>query len=103
MGIPYRIYGGLSFYQRKEIKDIIAYFRLVANPDRRTAAAPVLHRRTIYGLLRSGSRMYGSHKTFDDAELVVDDLGQRSQAVGRARCVRYDILACVGIGSCILS
>ena len=31
--IPYRIYGGLSFYQRKEIKDVIAYFRLVANPD----------------------------------------------------------------------
>lgn len=31
--IPYRIYGGLSFYQRKEIKDIIAYFRLVVNPD----------------------------------------------------------------------
>ena len=31
--IPYRIFGGLSFYQRKEIKDIIAYFRLVANPD----------------------------------------------------------------------
>ena len=32
-GISYRIFGGLSFYQRKEIKDIIAYFRLVANPD----------------------------------------------------------------------
>ena len=32
-GIPYRIYGGLSFFQRKEIKDVIAYFRLVANPD----------------------------------------------------------------------
>ena len=31
--IPYRIYGGLSFYQRKEIKDVIAYFRLIANPD----------------------------------------------------------------------
>ena len=31
--IPYRIYGGLSFYQRKEIKDVIAYFRLVANPN----------------------------------------------------------------------
>ena len=31
--IPYRIYGGLSFYQRKEIKDVIAYFRMVANPD----------------------------------------------------------------------
>lgn len=32
-GIPYRIYGGQSFYQRKEIKDVIAYFRLVINPD----------------------------------------------------------------------
>lgn len=31
--LPYRIYGGLSFYQRKEIKDVIAYFRLVTNPD----------------------------------------------------------------------
>ncbi len=31
-GIPYRIYGGLSFYQRKEIKDVISYFRLVVNP-----------------------------------------------------------------------
>ena len=30
--IPYRIFGGLSFYQRKEIKDVIAYFRLIANP-----------------------------------------------------------------------
>lgn len=32
-GIPYKIYGGMSFYQRKEIKDIIAYFRLVSNPN----------------------------------------------------------------------
>ncbi len=32
-GIPYRVYGGLSFYQRKEIKDVIAYFRLVVNPN----------------------------------------------------------------------
>lgn len=31
--IPYRIYGGLSFYQRKEIKDVIAYFRMAVNPD----------------------------------------------------------------------
>lgn len=31
--IPYKIYGGLSFYQRKEIKDAIAYFRLVVNPN----------------------------------------------------------------------
>ena len=32
-GLPYRIYGGLSFYQRKEVKDVIAYFRLVVNPN----------------------------------------------------------------------
>ena len=31
--IPYRIYGGLSFYQRKEIKDVISYFRLIVNPN----------------------------------------------------------------------
>ena len=31
--IPYRIYGGLSFYQRKEIKDMVAYFRLISNPN----------------------------------------------------------------------
>ena len=31
-GIPYKIYGGLSFYQRKEIKDVISYFRLIVNP-----------------------------------------------------------------------
>ena len=36
-GIPYRIYGGLSFYQRKEIKDVIAYFRLIANPNEEEA------------------------------------------------------------------
>ncbi|HBP45889.1 MAG TPA: ATP-dependent DNA helicase, partial [Flavobacteriales bacterium] len=32
LNVPYRIYGGLSFYQRKEVKDLIAYFRLTANP-----------------------------------------------------------------------
>ena len=42
-GIPYRIYGGLSFYQRKEIKDIIAYFRLVANPDDEEAIKRVIN------------------------------------------------------------
>ena len=31
--IPYKIYGGLSFYQRKEVKDVLAYFRLVVNPN----------------------------------------------------------------------
>ena len=42
-GIPYRIYGGLSFYQRKEIKDVIAYFRLVANPDDEEALKRIIN------------------------------------------------------------
>lgn len=37
--IPYRIYGGLSFYQRKEVKDALAYFRLAVNPDDDEACA----------------------------------------------------------------
>ena len=42
-GIPYRIYGGLSFYQRKEIKDVIAYFRVVVNPDDEEAIRRIIN------------------------------------------------------------
>jgi DNA helicase-2/ATP-dependent DNA helicase PcrA len=42
-GIPYRIYGGLSFYQRKEIKDVIAYFRLVSNPNDEEALKRIIN------------------------------------------------------------
>jgi len=41
--IPYRIYGGLSFYQRKEIKDVIAYFRVVVNPDDEEALKRIIN------------------------------------------------------------
>lgn len=41
--IPYRIYGGLSFYQRKEIKDIISYFRLIINPNDEEAFKRVIN------------------------------------------------------------
>ncbi len=41
--IPYRIYGGLSFYQRKEIKDIVAYLRLALNPDDEEALKRVIN------------------------------------------------------------
>jgi len=42
-GIPYRVYGGLSFYKRKEIKDLIAYFRLTINPNDEEALKRVIN------------------------------------------------------------
>lgn len=41
--LPYRVYGGLSFYQRKEIKDVIAYLRLLLNPDDEEAFKRVIN------------------------------------------------------------
>ena len=41
--IPYRIYGGLSFYQRKEIKDVIAYFRVICNPHDEEALKRIIN------------------------------------------------------------
>lgn len=43
MNLPYKIYGGLSFYQRKEIKDITAYFRLAINPHDEEALKRVIN------------------------------------------------------------
>lgn len=43
LNIPYKIYGGLSFYQRKEIKDLIAYFRLAFNPNDEEAIKRVIN------------------------------------------------------------
>jgi len=43
LGVPYKIYGGLSFYQRKEIKDLIAYFRLTFNPNDEEALKRVIN------------------------------------------------------------
>ena len=43
LNIPYKIYGGLSFYQRKEIKDVISYFRLTANPHDEEAMKRVIN------------------------------------------------------------
>ena len=63
--IPYRIYGGLSFYQRKEIKDVIAYFRLVANPDDEEAFKRIINYptrgigNTTIDKIVSAASMYG--------------------------------------------
>ena len=53
-----------------------------------TATTPVLVGRTIDGALGGSGGVDGGHETLDDTELVVDDLGERGQAVGRARRVR---------------
>ena len=63
--IPYRIYGGLSFYQRKEIKDVIAYFRLVANPYDEEAFKRIINYPargigdTTVGKIAQAAQMYG--------------------------------------------
>ena len=53
-----------------------------------TSTTPVLLRRSIDGLLGRGRRVHGGHQTLNDAEVVVDDLREGREAVGRARRVR---------------
>lgn len=60
-----------------------------------TATSPVLGGGTIDGLLGSSVGVDGGHETLNDAELVVDNLGERSQAVGGARSVGDDVGAAV--------
>jgi DNA helicase-2/ATP-dependent DNA helicase PcrA len=65
LGIPYRIYGGMSFYQRKEIKDAIAYFRLAVNSQDNEAFIRVINYplrgigETTVMKVREASRMSG--------------------------------------------
>jgi hypothetical protein len=63
-----------------------------------TASTPVLARGTINGLLGSSGSVNSGHKTFNDLELIVNNLGKRSKAVGGARGVGDDlVLGLVGI------
>ncbi|MEN9700364.1 MAG: hypothetical protein RLZZ301_1562 [Bacteroidota bacterium] len=66
LNIPYKIYGGLSFYQRREIKDLLAYFRLTANPHDEEALKRVINypkrgigKTTIENIIISANR-YGT-------------------------------------------
>ena len=74
-GIPYRIYGGLSFYQRKEVKDVIAYFRLVANPDDEEAFRRIINYPTRgIGNVTVGKIADAAHKKGVSLWQVVCDL-----------------------------
>ncbi len=67
MNIPYKIYGGMSFYQRKEIKDLLAYFRVVLNPNDEEALKRIINYPTR-----------GIGKTSMDKLMVLADREQKS-------------------------
>ena len=63
--IPYKIYGGLSFYQRKEIKDVIAYFRLVVNPNDEEAFKRIINYPAAWHWRYDGREDYiGSYRSW---------------------------------------
>jgi DNA helicase II / ATP-dependent DNA helicase PcrA len=76
LNIPYRIYGGLSFYHRKEIKDLLAYFRLVINPSDEEALQRVINYPTR-----------GIGKTTMDKAVVI--AGEQQQSL-------WEVLASIG-------
>lgn len=105
--IPYRIYGGLSFYQRKEIKDIIAYFRLAINPNdeeafkrvvnypargigqttlSRIVEAAVMHETSLWNII-SNSAAYGAsisgaaQKKLADFRSLIEGFGRLAAEV----------------------
>lgn len=85
--IPYRIYGGLSFYQRKEVKDVIAYLRLAVNPDDDEALRRVINvpgrgigDTTVNRLLRRGIEDNCSIWSVI-CSLESDDAGLKSAAI----------------------
>ncbi len=82
MNIPYRIYGGMSFYQRKEIKDLISYFRLTANPKDEEALKRVINY-PARGIGQSTIERISAAALEHDTEMweVLTNLGQYNVAV----------------------
>lgn len=87
--IPYRVSGGQSFFQRKEIKDVISYLRLLANPDDDVSLLRVLNtprrgigRKTLEGLIETSQQQGGSLYSAIAAQLHAGDatLGKRALA-----------------------
>ena len=91
-GIPYKIYGGLSFYQRKEIKDVIAYARLVINPHDEEALKRVINYpargfgdTTVGKLVQAATQREVSLWT-----VLADPVGQGSYSKGSRSFARFD-------------
>lgn len=88
LNIPYKIYGGLSFYQRKEIKDLIAYFRLTFNPNDEEALKRVINypRRAIGDTTVDRIILSADQNSITPFEVVINPSkyldGRSSTAVG---------------------
>lgn len=89
--------GELAVELRNDLADSLGGTSAAGNDVLSSGAAttPVLGGGTVNGLLGSSVGVNGGHETLNDAELVVDDLGEGSQAVGGARSVRDDVGAAV--------
>ncbi len=83
--VPYRIYGGVSFYQRKEVKDLLAYFRLVINPGDRDAFMRIVNypARGIGNTTLDRLNVEAGHKGMTIAQLC-EDIQQSSSQVSTA-------------------
>ena len=90
LNLPYRVFGGLSFYQRKEVKDFVAYLRLAVNPNDEEALRRVINfptRGISTATVDKLSQYAGEHNmTMWDAMLFVDvtDRARKAMAAFRA-------------------
>lgn len=92
--IPYRIYGGLSFYQRKEIKDLIAYFRLSVNPQDNEALKRIINypSRKIGGKTIENLDKYALEKGISTWD-VINKLGEHNPGLNSGTTKRIDDFA----------
>lgn len=93
--IPYRIYGGQSFYQRKEIKDMMAYFRLVINPNDEEAFKRVVNypKRGIGGTTLAGILSYAAANN-----ISLFEAAKQAPLSGRARTQINNFLSIIETG-----
>ena len=94
LNVPYRIYGGLSFYQRKEIKDLIAYFRLTANPNDDEALKRVINypARGIGKTTMDRLLVESTERELSIWDLVTDDLTPPTSVKGASLRKVHDFI-----------